>query len=241
MSLTSASVRGSLPETRCKTLPPAHGVARLTLHINGIAYAVRPIACDPAAALKAIRLRKADGTIYHIALTEHGPICDCPDFTFSREGIDPAGCKHILRLDRNWATGRERGGEMNSTPDRQEAAIDRQDDRLISAWTSIDTIVETDSRDHSIETVPVNGQPVNLAEAIDHEAMSYRSQGTPIGIFLAEQMARIAQLIRWTGATTPQEHLDRMEVWDAEIAESHFDRGYSEGYQASARTRSVSG
>jgi hypothetical protein len=77
---------------------PAHGVARLTLFINSTPYNVRPIACDPAAALKAIRLRKADGTTYHIALTEDGPICDCPDFIFARDGIDPAGCKHVRAL-----------------------------------------------------------------------------------------------------------------------------------------------
>jgi len=81
-----------------KIIRPAHGVARLTLHINGTSYALRRIPADPSIALKAFRLRKADGTAYYVAATEHGPVCDCPDFTFHRDGIDPAGCKHIRAL-----------------------------------------------------------------------------------------------------------------------------------------------
>ncbi len=84
---------------RRKPARPAHGVARLTLFINGTAYNVRPIACDPAAALTAVRLRKSDGTTYHVALPHDGhPICDCPDYVFHRDGIDADGCKHIRAL-----------------------------------------------------------------------------------------------------------------------------------------------
>ena len=64
--------RTSQTQRNRKPLLPVHGVARLTLHINGTQYSVRPIACDPAAALKAIRLKKVDGTTYHIALTVTG-------------------------------------------------------------------------------------------------------------------------------------------------------------------------
>ncbi|MGP0069153.1 MAG: hypothetical protein ACLQGP_36830 [Isosphaeraceae bacterium] len=81
-----------------KPARPAHGTARLTLFVNGTAYNVRPIACDPAAAIQAFRLRKADGTVYHIASTRDGHLCDCPDFVFHRDGIDPAGCKHIKAM-----------------------------------------------------------------------------------------------------------------------------------------------
>ncbi len=81
-----------------KPARPAHGVARLSLFINGTAYNVRPIACDPAAALQAFRLRKADGTVYHVALTEHGAQCSCPDWIFNRDGLDREGCKHIKAL-----------------------------------------------------------------------------------------------------------------------------------------------
>ena len=49
-------------------------------------------------AIKAFRLRKFDGTEYDIAQTREGITCDCPDFTFNRDGIDPEGCKHVKAL-----------------------------------------------------------------------------------------------------------------------------------------------
>ncbi len=87
----------------------------------------------------------------------------------------------------------------------------------------------------SIPSVPVNGQPVTLAEIIDHEAASYRSQGTAIGDFLASQLERLAQLVRWTGATTPVEHEDRMQVWDDDIRQQWFERGMAEAHYNSHR------
>ncbi len=77
---------------------PTHGFCRLTLSINGTSYGVKPIPCDPPAAIKAFRLRKTDGTAYDVAQTTHGLVCDCPDFVFNRDGIDEAGCKHIKAL-----------------------------------------------------------------------------------------------------------------------------------------------
>ena len=84
-------------------------------------------------------------------------------------------------------------------------------------------------------TVPSNGQPMTLAEVVDHEAMAYRAWGTPTGEFLARQMERLAQLVRWTGAGTPEEHEARMEVWDDEVRDQWFDRGYQEGLEAGRR------
>jgi hypothetical protein len=84
-------------------------------------------------------------------------------------------------------------------------------------------------------TVPSNGQPTTLAEVVEHEAMAYRAWGTPAGDFLARQMERLAQLVRWTGANTPEEHEARMEVWDDEVREQWFDRGYQEGLEAGRR------
>ena len=83
-----------------------------------------------------------------------------------------------------------------------------------------------------VHIVPANGQPVTLAEIVDHEAMSYRAWHTPEGDFLADQLERVSQLIAWTKATTPQEYVDRLEVWDEEIRVREFDRGYSEGVEA---------
>ena len=87
----------------------------------------------------------------------------------------------------------------------------------------------------AVPTVPVNGQPVTLAEYVDDEARSYRSQGTPEAAFIAEHLERLGQLIRWTGAATPAEHNDRMEIWDEEIRAQHYDRGYSDGVAAARR------
>jgi hypothetical protein len=77
--------------------------------------------------------------------------------------------------------------------------------------------------------------PRSLAEVVDREVIAYRAWGTPSGDFLARQMERLAQLIRWTRASTPEEHETRMEIWDEEIREQWFDRGYHEGYEAGLR------
>ena len=74
-----------------------------------------------------------------------------------------------------------------------------------------------------------------LLEIVDHEALGYRAWGTPEGDFLARQMERLAQLIRWTGASTPEDHEDRMEVWDAEIRDRYWDMGFHEGLVAGRR------
>jgi hypothetical protein len=75
----------------------------------------------------------------------------------------------------------------------------------------------------------INGQPVTLVELVDHEATSYRAWGTPEGDFLARQMERISQLIRFTGAATPEQYEDRIEVLETEAREQWFDVGFAEG------------
>ena len=74
------------------------GPARLTLTIRQTAYDVHGLTVSPDVARKAFRLGKPDGTLYDVAETTYGPACDCPDFIFRREGIDPAGCKHVKAL-----------------------------------------------------------------------------------------------------------------------------------------------
>src|SRR3954447_25044363 len=81
-----------------KSVRPAQAVARLSLFINGRAYHVRPLPREGSAPIKAYRLRKFDGTEYDLAQTSDGITCDCPDFTFNRDGIDPEGCKHVKAL-----------------------------------------------------------------------------------------------------------------------------------------------
>jgi len=80
-----------------KQAPP--DVCRLTLTVRGVPYAVRFLRFDEGAGVsKLIRLRKADGTAYHVARTGFGTTCDCGDFTFRREGT-AAGCKHVRALE----------------------------------------------------------------------------------------------------------------------------------------------
>lgn len=74
------------------------GPVRLHLTIRETSYAVRRVACDPVVAAKAYRLLKGDGTLYDVIQTAFGPECDCPDFIFRRDGLDPAGCKHVRAL-----------------------------------------------------------------------------------------------------------------------------------------------
>jgi hypothetical protein len=98
----------------------------------------------------------------------------------------------------------------------------------------MNTAITPKVRPDGIPSVPVNGQPMTLVETVEHEALAYRAWRTPEGDFLASHLERLAQLIRWTGATTPDEHEARMEVWDSQIAERHFDRGFTQG-DAAAR------
>lgn len=71
--------------------------------------------------------------------------------------------------------------------------------------------------------------PRNLAEAVDHEAIAYRAQGTELGDFLAGQMDRLAQLVRFTGAESVAQFLDRFEALEASAREQHYERGYHDG------------
>lgn len=87
-------------------------------------------------------------------------------------------------------------------------------------------------------TVPDSLESMALAERVEREATAYRARGTPDGDFLARQLERLAQLVRWTGANTPGEHEARMEVWDEELREQWFDRGYQEGVEAGRREAS---
>ena len=83
--------------------------------------------------------------------------------------------------------------------------------------------------------LPPNGQPTTFLEIVEHEALGYRAWGSSVGDFLSDQLGRIAQLIRWTGARDPQEHEDRMEAYDRELRDRCYDRGYHEGLEAGRR------
>ena len=42
-------------------------------------------------------MSQQDGTTYEVALTEHGPVCNCDDFLYRRAN-EEGGCKHCLAL-----------------------------------------------------------------------------------------------------------------------------------------------
>lgn len=84
----------TLPRTRRPSRPPS----QLFITITDRLYAIRQVACDPHLGERAFRLLKDDGALYDVIQTRFGPTCDCPDFIFRRDGLDPSGCKHIRAL-----------------------------------------------------------------------------------------------------------------------------------------------
>ena len=70
-------------------------VSRVFLTIDRSVYGVRPLGCG---ASRAFRLNKPDGILYDVRESRFGPRCDCPDFIFRRDGLDPEGCKHVKAL-----------------------------------------------------------------------------------------------------------------------------------------------
>jgi hypothetical protein len=70
----------------------------MTVQINGVEYVARPLSGMGIEARRLIRLRKDDGAVYYVSEHEHGAECDCPDYIFHRDGLDPTGCKHIKAL-----------------------------------------------------------------------------------------------------------------------------------------------
>jgi hypothetical protein len=205
---------------------PSHGIARLTLFISGKAYNVQPLKGDDVGILEAFRLRKFDGTEYDIAQTADGISCDCPDFTFRREAIDPSGCKHVKALI---ACGLIDPGQAKAQTVPPAEAPTPAPAPLAAATTA------HEPEKLATEVVPANGQPTTLLENVEHEAMGYKAWGTPAGKFLADQLGRIAQLLRWTGARTPEDHEERMELYDRDLRDRHYDQGYHDGLEAGRR------
>ena len=107
--------------------------------------------------------------------------CDCPDFTFKREGIDPEGCKHIKALV---ACGliEPKLGEVPAaetilgTPSHRE--------KVTTDQAAVTATIEEQAQ----SVVPANGQPTTFLEIVEHEALGYRAWGTTAGSFLADQL-----------------------------------------------------
>lgn len=88
----------TVPRVSPAPVAPKGRTFRLYLTIDRFPYHVRPIVTDPVFADRAFQLTRPDGKSYDISQTRHGLTCDCPDFIYRRDGLDPAGCKHIRAL-----------------------------------------------------------------------------------------------------------------------------------------------
>jgi hypothetical protein len=60
-------------------------------------------------------------------------------------------------------------------------------------------------------------------------AAHQRGLGTPESRFVAEQLERVAQLLRFTAAETPDQYFDRLFANEESEKEAAFERGYQEG------------
>src|SRR4051812_10686288 len=94
----------STPKLALKA-PKAPDRCGLVLRVNGTRYTVRPVPAEDPAVRRAWRLRKLGdskpvGAVYDVAETTEGNTCDCGDYQFRRDGIDPRGCKHLQALAR---------------------------------------------------------------------------------------------------------------------------------------------
>lgn len=81
----------------------------------------------------------------------------------------------------------------------------------------------------------VSHAPGSLVELVEHEALGYRAWKTPAGDFLARQMERLAELIRFTGATTPEDHEDRITAEEAMLREHWYELGRAHEREQMAR------
>jgi hypothetical protein len=89
----------TLPRTRKRA--KSSSSSRLVLTIGETFYSVIRLPHAPDEGRRAYRLVKADGAAYDLAETRYGPECDCPDYIFRRDGLDPGGCKHVKALIRH--------------------------------------------------------------------------------------------------------------------------------------------
>lgn len=71
----------------------SHGRKLLTMTVKGkrTVYVVENLHPTESVANPAYRLTKEDGKTYDVAMTDHGPVCDCADSQFRSRC-----CKHIL-------------------------------------------------------------------------------------------------------------------------------------------------
>jgi hypothetical protein len=69
----------------------------------------------------------------------------------------------------------------------------------------------------------------SLLNHVKAEAIRLRERGGAHAAFVAAQLDRVAQLIIFTGAETPEQYDDRVFANEQAVQEGHFERGYQEG------------
>lgn len=77
------------------------------------------------------------------------------------------------------------------------------------------------------------GDP-SLADLVAVEADRLRRSASPIAGFLADQLERVAQLVAFTGAPSPQAFADRLEIHERDLLAREYDRGFSDGRSRTA-------
>jgi hypothetical protein len=77
----------------------------------------------------------------------------------------------------------------------------------------------------------------SLLNHVKAEAIRLRERGGSHAAFVAEQLERVAQIIVFTGAETPEQYDERVFANEQAVQEQHFERGYQEGRESVLRYR----
>jgi hypothetical protein len=72
----------------------------------------------------------------------------------------------------------------------------------------------------------------SLLSYVEAEIQRLRALGGPCARFVADQLERTAQLLRFTGAETAEDFAARVECNEEWVREEQFERGYQEGRQS---------
>jgi hypothetical protein len=69
----------------------------------------------------------------------------------------------------------------------------------------------------------------SLLYYVEVEIQRLRALGTSQAKFVADQLERTHQLLRFTGAETPEQFYERVECNEEWVRQEAYDRGYQEG------------
>jgi hypothetical protein len=69
----------------------------------------------------------------------------------------------------------------------------------------------------------------SLLYYVEAEIQRLRALEGPCARFVASQLERTAQLLRFTGAETPEQFYERIECNEDWVKQEAYDRGYQEG------------